>query len=125
MPPAARATGAIRFGLAAIKNVGEIAVEAIVSELKKGGRFKSLDDLCERVDLRVVNRKVLETLVKCGACDSLGPERASASGRPRLFADVEYQMNRASSLQRDRDRGQAALFDVAPVNARRRPASAR
>jgi DNA polymerase-3 subunit alpha len=114
-------TGAIRFGLAAIKNAGEIAVEAIVAELRKGGRFKSFDDLCERVDLRVVNRKVLETLVKCGACDSLGPERASASGRPRLFAEIEYQMSRASSLQRDRDRGQAALFDVAPVNARRRP----
>jgi DNA polymerase III subunit alpha len=109
--------GKIRFGLAAIKNVGEIAVEAIVNEWRKGGRFKSFDDLCERVDLRVVNRKVLETLVKCGACDSLGKPR------PQLFADVEYQMSRASSLQRDRDRGQAALFDVAPVNARRRPAS--
>ena len=108
--------GKIRFGLAAIKNVGEIAVENIIAARNTGGKFKSLEDFCERVDLRVVNRKVLETLVKCGAYDSLGPATA---GRPRLFADIDHQMNRAASLQRDRDRGQAALFDVAPVNARR------
>ena len=108
-----RAAKAIRFGLAAVKNVGEIAVESIIAERSRGGRFKSFEDFCTRVDLRVVNRKVLECLVKCGAFDSLG------QGRAQVFAEVEYQMNRATSLQRDRERGQAALFDVEPVNARR------
>ncbi len=103
----------IRFGLAAIKNVGEIAVESIISTRNSDGNFKSFGDFCERVDLRVANRKVLESLVKCGAFDSIDPQRA------RLFAEVDYQMNRASTLQRDRDRGQAALFDVEPVNVRR------
>ncbi|MGD0016972.1 MAG: DNA polymerase III subunit alpha [Verrucomicrobiia bacterium] len=108
--------GKVRFGLAAIKNVGEIAVQNLIEARAAGGRFKSFDDLCGRVDLRVVNRKVLETLAKCGACDSFGKPR------PQLFAEVEYQINRATSAQRDRDRGQAALFDVVPVNVRR-PAS--
>ena len=104
----------IRFGLAAIKNAGEVAVQNLIERRNAGGQFKSFDDLCERVDLRVVNRKVLETLVKCGACDSFGKPRA------QLFTEIEYQINRAAGLQRDRDRGQAALFDVAPVNVRRR-----
>jgi DNA polymerase-3 subunit alpha len=108
--------GKVRFGLAAIKNVGEIAVQNLIEARAAGGRFKSFDDLCGRVDLRVVNRKVLETLAKCGACDSFGKPR------PQLFAEVEYQINRATSAQRDRDRGQAALFEVTPVNVRR-PAS--
>src|SRR5208282_3161218 len=69
---------------------------------------------CTRVDLRIVNRKVLECLVKCGAFDSLEEARAV------VFAAVEYQMNRASSVQRDKERGQAALFDVEPVNARKK-----
>ena len=106
--------GKIRFGLAAIKNVGEIAVEGIIAARQKGGPFPSFAEFCERVDLRVANRKVLESLVKCGAFDVLDPKRA------KLFAEIDYQMNRAGSLQRDRDRGQAALFDVEPVNARRK-----
>jgi len=104
--------GKIRFGLAAIKNVGEIAVQNVIHVRGASGRFKSFEDFCTRVDLRIVNRKVLECLVKCGAFDSLGEPRA------QVFAAVEYQMNRASSVQRDRERGQAALFDVEPVNAR-------
>ncbi len=105
--------GKIRFGLAAIKNVGEIAVEELVKIRNKAGTFSSFAEFCDRMDSHVVNRKVIESLVKCGAFDSINPARAE------VFAEVEYQMNRASSLQRDRDRGQAALFDVAPVNARR------
>ncbi|HVM59266.1 MAG TPA: DNA polymerase III subunit alpha [Verrucomicrobiae bacterium] len=105
--------GKIRFGLAAIKNVGEIAVQNIIQVRDAGGRFRSFEDFCTRVDLRTVNRKVLECLVKCGAFDSLGEPRA------QVFAAIEYQMNRAASLQRDRERGQTALFDVEPVNARR------
>ncbi len=103
---------AIRFGLAGIKNVGEIAVQSIISVRDSGGPFQSFADFCDRLDLRVVNRKVIESLIKCGAFDSLHPNRA------QLFADLDYQMNRANNVQRDRERGQAALFDIAPVHAR-------
>lgn len=105
--------GRIRFGLAAIKNVGEIAVQNIIAVRDKGGRFTSFADFCHRIDPRVVNRKVIECLVKCGAFDSLG------RGRAQVFAEIEHQMSRAASAQRDRERGQAALFDVEPVHARR------
>ena len=106
--------GKIRFGLAAIKNVGEVAVQNVIQVRETSGRFQSFEDFCTRVDLRVVNRKVLECLVKCGAFDSLGEPRAQS------FAAVEYQMNRASSIQRDLERGQAVMFDVKPENARQK-----
>jgi DNA polymerase-3 subunit alpha len=108
--------GKIRFGLAAIKNVGEIAVQSIIAVRGAGGGFKSFADFCDRIDMRVVNRKVLECLVKCGAFDSLGRRRSE------VFTEIDYQINRASSAQRDRERGQVALFDVEPVNARRQKA---
>jgi len=104
--------GRIRFGLAGIKNVGEIAVKHIIEVRRQHGPFRSLGDFCERVDPRTVNRKVIESLVKCGAFDSLNTARAE------VFAEIDYQMNRASSLQRDRERGQAALFDLEPATAR-------
>jgi DNA polymerase III subunit alpha len=95
---------AIRFGLAAIKGVGEIAVEAILKGRREGGKFRSLADLCERVDGRTVNRNVLEALIKCGACDCLGQTRAT------LFASVDHTLARAASVIADRERGQASLF---------------
>src|SRR5690606_24888004 len=67
---------AIRFGLAAIKGIGEVAVESVLRARQSGGPFTSLADLCERADPRVVNRKVLEAFVRSGACDSLGVTRA-------------------------------------------------
>jgi DNA polymerase-3 subunit alpha len=94
----------IRFGMAAIKGVGEIAVEAILKAREEGGRFQSLANLCERVDTRSANRKVLEALIKCGACDCLGQTRAT------LFAQLERTMARAASVIVDRQRGQASLF---------------
>jgi DNA polymerase III subunit alpha len=100
----ARPTMGIRFGMAAVKGVGEIAVEAILNARKEGGRFQSLANLCERVDTRSVNRKVLEALIKCGACDSLGQTRAT------LFAQLERTLARAASVVADRQRGQASLF---------------
>jgi len=110
-PPAAPATqdgsgvgGAIRFGLAAIKGVGEIAVEAILKGRSEGGSFGSLADLCERVDPRTVNRKVLEAMIKCGACDCLGQTRATLLGR------LDRTLARAASIIADRERGQATLF---------------
>src|SRR5260221_3177208 len=66
----------IRFGLAAIKGVGEIAVQNILEARQAGGKFTSLADLCERVDGRTVSRKVLEALIKSGACDGFGETRA-------------------------------------------------
>jgi DNA polymerase-3 subunit alpha len=113
--------GKIRFGMAAIKNVGEVAVENIIDVRAGNGKFQSFEDFCGRVDLRIVNRKVLECLVKCGAFDSVAP---AVAGRAQVFAGIEYQMNRAASLQRDRERGQAALFDVEPVHARRQATGA-
>ncbi len=96
----------IRFGLAAIKGVGGIAVEGILGARAKGGRFSSLTDLCERVDLRTMNRKVIECLIRAGACDSLGENRATS------FARVERVMSRAQSAAIDRARGQVSLFEA-------------
>lgn len=98
---------AIRFGLAAIKGVGEVAVESILKARAEGGRFTSLSDLCERVDIRVVNKRVLEALVRCGACDSLKENRST------LFASIERTLARGASVASDRARGQTSLFGAA------------
>jgi DNA polymerase-3 subunit alpha len=98
--------GSIRFGLAAIKGVGSMAVDSIVQAREAHGAFKTLGEMCERIDTRVVNRKVLEALIKCGACDSFQETRAS------LFAQIEHTLSRAASLAADRARGQSSLFDM-------------
>ncbi|TMD41805.1 MAG: DNA polymerase III subunit alpha [Chloroflexi bacterium] len=96
----------IRFGLAAIKNVGRHAVESIVSLRDADGPFKSLEDLCERTSaIQDVNRRVLESLVQSGACDSLG-ERA------RLMAALDHAVSRAERARRDRESGQTSLLDM-------------
>ena len=102
---------AIRFGLAAIKGVGEVAVQAILKARNEGGRFNSLAELCERVDGRTVSRKVLEALT--GACDSLGQTRAT------LFAQIERALARAASVVADRQRGQSSLFGALEETAAR------
>ncbi|MEN9574308.1 MAG: hypothetical protein RL514_2163 [Verrucomicrobiota bacterium] len=98
--------GAIRFGLAAIKGVGEAAVKGIIEARDKGGKFTSLTDFCERVDSRTVTRKTLEALIKCGACDSFGETRAS------MFGALDRVMARAASAAADRVRGQVSLFGM-------------
>jgi len=100
----AREGKSIRFGLAAIKGVGEAAVETILKARNEGGKFKSLSDLCERVDGRTVNRKILEALIKSGACDAFGQTRAT------LFAQIERTLARAASILSDRQKGQSSLF---------------
>ena len=95
---------AIRFGLAAIKNVGEAAVEAILKARNEGGRFKTLSELCERVDGRSLTRKTIEALVKTGACDGFGQTRAT------LFAQIERTLARAASILSDKQKGQSSLF---------------
>ncbi|HEY8902543.1 MAG TPA: DNA polymerase III subunit alpha [Chthoniobacterales bacterium] len=96
----------IRFGLAAIKNVGAAAMEAGIAERKKNGPFESIEDFCSRLDSRTVNRKILESLVKCGVFDSFEPSRAAA------FASLDEAMAAAASVQRDRASGQVSMFDV-------------
>jgi DNA polymerase III subunit alpha len=108
--------GKIRFGLGAIKGVGESAIEAIL-EARAKGPFRDLFDFCERVDARRVNRKGLEALVKAGAFDF---ER-----RPRrqLFLSIERASERGASAQRDRAVGQSSLFGLlgAPDASRAAP----
>ncbi len=97
---------AVRFGLASIKNVGEGAMRSVVAERTAKGPFTTLDDFCSRLDSRTVNRKILESLVKCGAFDAFGESRA------QLFVEIEQAMNSAAAVQRDRASGQGGLFDV-------------
>jgi DNA polymerase-3 subunit alpha len=102
---------AIRFGLAAVKNVGSAAVDAILRERRDGGPFASLWDLCDRVDGRLLGRRVLESLIKGGAFDSL------KAGRSQLMAAVDVAVEAGQKAQRRRDAGQFALFagvDPAP-----------
>ncbi len=96
----------IRYGLAAIKGVGEAAVDAMLTARGGGEPFTSLSDVCNRVDLRAVNRKVLDALIKAGACDSFGQSRAS------LCAQIERTLSRAASAAADRARGQETLFGM-------------
>ena len=96
----------IRFGLAAIKGVGEVAVRTILEARDDRGPFLSLGDVCERVDTRAVNRKVLEALIKSGACDAFGETRAG------MFAAIDRTLARAASVAQDRARGQTSLFGM-------------
>ena len=107
----ADATNAIRYGLAAIKNVGQGAMELAIKEREAGGEFASLEDFCRRLDSRIANRKILENLVKCGAFDFLGRERAD------MFACIDESLAAASASQKDRASGQVSLFDDMPPAA--------
>jgi DNA polymerase-3 subunit alpha len=98
--------GSTRFGLAAIKNVGEAAMESAVIEREKNGAFVSLEDFCARIDSKKLNKKSLECLVKCGAFDWTGIERAE------LFAEIDGAFAAAASSHRDRASGQVSLFDA-------------
>jgi DNA polymerase-3 subunit alpha len=97
---------AIRFGLAAVKNVGGNAIESIMkARVEAGGRFKSFWEFCEKVDLRVMNKRVIESLIKAGALDSLGK-------RGPLMAAVDKAMERAQKAQKDAAQGQSGLFGI-------------
>lgn len=98
----------IRFGLAAVKNVGGSALDSIIEEREEGGLYSSLSDFCARVDSRRVNSRVIESLIKSGAFDSLGCKRS------QLMASVDKAMEQAKAIQRDRQSGQMSLFAVAP-----------
>ena len=94
----------IRFGLAGIKSTGGAAVEAIISARSEGGPFTSLTDFCCRVNMRVVNKRVVEHLIKSGAMDSFGARRS------QLLAVIDQAIDLGAACQRDRANGQLGLF---------------
>ena len=96
---------AIRFGLAAVKNVGGNAIESIVAARKKIGRIRSIYEFCENVDLRLLNKRVMESLIKSGAMDAMGR-------RSQLMEVLDKAMDRAQKAQRDVESGQHGLFGV-------------
>jgi DNA polymerase III subunit alpha len=96
---------AIRFGLAAVKNVGHNAIESIVAGRKELGRYGSIYEFCEKVDLRLLNKRVLESLIKSGAMDGLGR-------RAQLMAVLDRAIEGAQKTQRDAESGQHGLFGV-------------
>jgi DNA polymerase III subunit alpha len=102
----------VRFGLCAVKNVGEGAVLSILAVRKELGRVDSLHTLSEHADLRLVNKRVLESLIKAGALDSMSCEqhRAVRERRACLFAAVDKAIEHGGRHQRDRDKGQSQLF---------------
>jgi DNA polymerase-3 subunit alpha len=116
-PPDVRYSGAdftphgekIRFGLTAIKNVGRNAIDSILAardELTKEGRsFSGFQEFCEKIDLRLLNKRVVESLIKAGALDSFGR-------RAQLLDAMDKTMERAQKAQRDREAGQAGLFGI-------------
>jgi DNA polymerase-3 subunit alpha len=107
----------VRFGLSAVRNVGEGAVHSILAVRRTLGRIDSLYTLCEHVDLRLVNKRVLESLIKAGAFDSLAPDGTPASCRARLFAAVDRAIEHGGRYQRDREQGQNQLFGADPADA--------
>jgi DNA polymerase-3 subunit alpha len=114
LPPSVNESGStftvkdctIRFGLSAIKNVGSAAVGLIIAARDKGGPFTDMHDLCSRVESRAFNKKLLESLVKSGACDDFGANRAE------LLTHIDGALAQASAKARDRDAGQGSLLDM-------------
>jgi DNA polymerase III subunit alpha len=96
----------IFFGLSAIKNVGEGAIETILTERAIGGEFKSLADLCQRINLQAVNSRNLESLIKCGAFDNIEPNRQ------QLIQDMELTVPWAQKRAKEKAIGQGNLFDL-------------
>jgi DNA polymerase-3 subunit alpha len=96
---------AIRYGLAAIKNVGEAAMQMSIQERGRAGDYTSLDDFCGRIGTRIANRKMLESLIKAGAFDFMGRDRAE------LYVCIDESLACAAAAHRDRTAGQVSLFD--------------
>jgi hypothetical protein len=96
---------AIRFGMAAVKNVGEGPVKVILAAREEGGPFQSLEDFCERVDLRQVNKRALECLIKVGAFDRFGK-------RSQVLEVIDQLVAQSASVHAARDSGQLSMFDL-------------
>ena len=104
--PSEKGKGSIRFGLAAIKGVGDAAASTIVAERENAGVYSSFNDLAERLDQKAVNKRVMECLVKAGAFDSVGESRVA------LLADMDRALGEVALLQKDRAAGQENFFDA-------------
>jgi DNA polymerase-3 subunit alpha len=110
-PPRTRGTeaaptfNALRYGLAAIKNVGESAMQSAIEERERAGDYGSMEDFCGRIGTRIANRKMLESLIKAGAFDFVGRDRAE------LYACIDESLASAAAALRDRTIGQVSLFD--------------
>ena len=102
---------AIRFGLAAVRNVGEAAITSIEHIREESGQFTSLVDFCSRIDMRAVNKRVVESLIKCGAFDSVGAKRS------QLLKILDTAVDAAARHQRDQASGQIGLFGDAVMDA--------
>ena len=94
----------IRFGLAAVRNVGENALKGMIAERQAGGPFRSLVDFCSRVNARTLSKRAIESLIRCGAFDSLGARRS------QLLAVLDKALGEAARKQRDAQNGQMGLF---------------
>ncbi len=105
----------IMFGLTAVKNVGAGAVASIVRAREEGGKFEDLFDFCSRVDLRLVNKRTIESLAMSGAMDGFGPNRAA------LTKGVEMAISYGSAIQREKESGQSTLFGQMDTSSPARP----
>ncbi len=105
---------AIRFGMAAVKNVGVGPVQAILEARAEGGPFTNLEDLCDRVDLRQVNKRSLECLIKVGAFDSFGRQLEQGKGqlRRQLLGVIDQCIARSAATHNARESGQLSMFDL-------------
>ena len=100
---------AVRFGLSAVKNVGQGAIESIIQSRKTYSRFNTLHQFCENVDLRLANKKVIESLIKCGAFDSFGLKRS------QMMAMMARAMDNADVIRKEKQKGQLMLFKEASI----------
>lgn len=105
----------VRFGLCAIRNVGGAAVDSMIAAREEGGPFKSIFDFCERVDLTAVNRRMIESLIRAGALDSMNGRRS------QLFAVIDSAMETGQRAQRDKLSGQGGLFAMEMGSAEEHP----
>lgn len=102
----------IRYGLAAIKNVGVGPIQHILEQREQGGPFQDVGDFCRRVDLRIVQKRALECLVKAGALDSFGGEPGAAAIRTLLLAALDRMLSYSAAQHRAKEIGQLSLFDT-------------
>ena len=100
--------GSIRFGLAAVKNVGRGAAQAIIEARNQKGAFTTLEEFCNKVDFRDINRKVIESLIKCGAFDGVD----DMGGRQAMLDELEKVMSSAQAAQRAAEVGQVTMFEL-------------
>jgi DNA polymerase-3 subunit alpha len=109
-------TGTIRFGLMAVRGVGEKAVDTIMVERARGGAFGSLYDFCERVDMRQITRSTIEALIKCGAFSSMKAKRA------QLLAILDRAVEMGQQSQQDKRMGQLSMFGSSATKIASKPA---